>query len=427
MIEARDPRRREFGTITIAFAKAPGAPAGLTLQGWNVRDAGYLHLHPPLRPALQRAGRGQPVHLCGRAVAARAADGSRDKVRQTGPLPFIAATGRSWKWGCNCGSWFGFPPCCPAALKQLTSRENAVRPPLHAPGAGPFSVRIDLVVASLFAENRFPLFGTMLVHRQAGFLPLIGRHVLRPQDCFWNINSIRARVEIVEKFLAEECPDILCLQETKVRDADFPEGLFRRKHNTTSSSAGGRCITASPSPAASRSARMPGSTAEPMARPGTSACASTAASGSRMSMSPLAAIPDRRGKFGQKLDFIERMTRWSETCTEPTILVGDLNVAPLEYDVWSHKQLLNVVSHTPVEVEALTRLQHSSWVDLGRQFVRRPSACSPGGALAPTSPGTTAAGGSTICGRPATSPGSPSATASTSRAATGRGRPTMCR
>ena len=44
----------------------------------------------------------------------------------------------------------------------------------------------------------------------------------------WNINSIRARVEIVEKFLAEECPDILCLQETKVRDADFPEGLFRR-------------------------------------------------------------------------------------------------------------------------------------------------------------------------------------------------------
>jgi outer membrane lipoprotein-sorting protein len=39
LIEARDPRRREFGTITIAFAKAPGAPGGLTLQGWNVVDA----------------------------------------------------------------------------------------------------------------------------------------------------------------------------------------------------------------------------------------------------------------------------------------------------------------------------------------------------------------------------------------------------
>lgn len=39
MIEARDPRRREFGTITVAFAKVPGAPAGLMLQGWNTRDA----------------------------------------------------------------------------------------------------------------------------------------------------------------------------------------------------------------------------------------------------------------------------------------------------------------------------------------------------------------------------------------------------
>ena len=39
MIEARDPRRREFGTITIAFAKVPSAPAGLSLQGWNTVDA----------------------------------------------------------------------------------------------------------------------------------------------------------------------------------------------------------------------------------------------------------------------------------------------------------------------------------------------------------------------------------------------------
>jgi len=39
MIEARDSRRREFGTITIAFAKVANAPAGLTLQGWNTVDA----------------------------------------------------------------------------------------------------------------------------------------------------------------------------------------------------------------------------------------------------------------------------------------------------------------------------------------------------------------------------------------------------
>ncbi len=39
MVEARDPRRREFGTITLAFARSPSAPSGLILQGWNTVDA----------------------------------------------------------------------------------------------------------------------------------------------------------------------------------------------------------------------------------------------------------------------------------------------------------------------------------------------------------------------------------------------------
>jgi outer membrane lipoprotein-sorting protein len=39
MISARDPKRPEFGTINIAFAKVPSAPAGLMLQGWNTVDA----------------------------------------------------------------------------------------------------------------------------------------------------------------------------------------------------------------------------------------------------------------------------------------------------------------------------------------------------------------------------------------------------
>jgi outer membrane lipoprotein-sorting protein len=39
MVRARDPKRPEFGTISIAFAKIPGAPAGLRLQGWTTIDA----------------------------------------------------------------------------------------------------------------------------------------------------------------------------------------------------------------------------------------------------------------------------------------------------------------------------------------------------------------------------------------------------
>ena len=43
----------------------------------------------------------------------------------------------------------------------------------------------------------------------------------------WNINSVRFRAAIVEQFLKEAAPDILCLQETKVVDDDFPFALFR--------------------------------------------------------------------------------------------------------------------------------------------------------------------------------------------------------
>ena len=192
----------------------------------------------------------------------------------------------------------------------------------------------------------------------------------------WNINSIRARMDIVEKFLVEECPDILCLQETKVRDSDFPEGMFRRLGYNHIIICGQQMhhgvAIASRVPIredhrqdwqANGEARHVGVRLD---------C------GIRLENVYVPAggdIPDRaqNPKFGQKLDFIERMTRWSEACDAPTILVGDLNVAPLECDVWSHKQLLNVVSHTPVEVEALTRLQHSNeWVDLGRHFVPAP-------------------------------------------------------
>jgi exodeoxyribonuclease-3 len=188
----------------------------------------------------------------------------------------------------------------------------------------------------------------------------------------WNINSVRARIEIVERFLKEVSPDILCLQETKVVDGDFPKAMFRslgyehillcgqRMHH------GVAIISRVPMREELRydwqnngEARHLGVRLE---------C------GIRLENVYVPAggdIPDRdeNPKFGQKLDFIERMTRWSESCACPSILVGDLNIAPLECDVWSHKQLLNVVSHTPVEVEALTRLQQSnSWIDLGRHF-----------------------------------------------------------
>ncbi len=38
----------------------------------------------------------------------------------------------------------------------------------------------------------------------------------------WNVNSIRKRLDLLIPWLAEHCPDVLCMQETKVEDEAFP-------------------------------------------------------------------------------------------------------------------------------------------------------------------------------------------------------------
>jgi exodeoxyribonuclease III len=87
-------------------------------------------------------------------------------------------------------------------------------------------------------------------------------------------------------------------------------------------------------------------------------------------------IPDakRNEKFAHKLAFLSEMrdgfAARPRDARKNLILVGDLNVAPLEHDVWSHKQLLDVVSHTPVETELLAQVKASlDWTDVTREFV----------------------------------------------------------
>ena len=86
-------------------------------------------------------------------------------------------------------------------------------------------------------------------------------------------------------------------------------------------------------------------------------------------------IPDvaQNEKFKHKLQLLDEMSSWwkkQAAGNARKILVGDLNIAPLEHDVWSHKQLMDVVSHTPVEIEKLGTLQDShGWYDAVRHFV----------------------------------------------------------
>jgi len=192
----------------------------------------------------------------------------------------------------------------------------------------------------------------------------------------WNINSVRARVEIVERFLLDYAPDVLCLQETKAMNDVFPEALFRRHGYTHHALHGQRMHHG-----VAIVSRVPMSEDDRLDWQANGEARHVGVrlqNGLRIENVYVPAggeEPDRtiNPKFGQKIDFLERMIDWSAKLDVPTLLVGDFNVAPLECDVWSHKQLINVVSHTPLECDLLDRLQKAhDWVDIGRRFVPAP-------------------------------------------------------
>jgi exodeoxyribonuclease-3 len=87
--------------------------------------------------------------------------------------------------------------------------------------------------------------------------------------------------------------------------------------------------------------------------------------------------PEVNPKFAHKLAFLDEMRahpKLQPANGERAILVGDLNVAPLEHDVWSHKQMLRVVSHTPIECEKLNAASSAGgWVDAMRALVPEPT------------------------------------------------------
>jgi exodeoxyribonuclease-3 len=192
----------------------------------------------------------------------------------------------------------------------------------------------------------------------------------------WNINSIRARLHLLEKLTAEERPDVVCLQETKVADELFPLDAVRAlgyPHIEICGMKGYNGVAV-----LSKVPFTAGGTREWCARSDARHVAVTLPDGTELHNFYVPAggdVPDpaQNDKFAHKLDFLDEMTAWfpSERATErPMILVGDLNIAPLETDVWSHKQLLKVVSHTPVEVDRLDAVQGAiGWVDAVRHFV----------------------------------------------------------
>ena len=192
----------------------------------------------------------------------------------------------------------------------------------------------------------------------------------------WNINSVRLRIDNVRRLVDEVSPDVLCLQETKTPDEFFPREAIDAMgyHHTLVHGMKGYNGVAILS-------RVP------LEKPRTESWC--ARSDCRHAVVELPGgvelhniyvpaggdIPDPEAnpKFAHKLQFLDELTGWFDDNRgrgKPMVLVGDLNIAPLETDVWSHKSLLTVVSHTPVEVDKLGRLQQAvGFVDAVRHFI----------------------------------------------------------
>ncbi len=190
----------------------------------------------------------------------------------------------------------------------------------------------------------------------------------------WNINSVRLRAPIVERLLSDEAPDVLCLQECKSPVDKIPlEGFaaLGYPHMVARGQKGYNGVAilskmpledlgdkdfADLGHARHVAARLPnGVVVHNFYVP---------AGGD---------VPDREKneKFDQKLRYLNDMRDWFRAeAPQKAILVGDLNIAPREDDVWNHKQLLKVVSHTPIEVEHLAETQEAGrWVDVTRKDI----------------------------------------------------------
>ena len=201
----------------------------------------------------------------------------------------------------------------------------------------------------------------------------------------WNINSVRLRIDNVAKFIMATRPDVLCLQETKCPDDAFPLKRFRRlgyEHIALNGQKGYHGVAII--------SRLPFDHTSSRGY-----CGKTDSRHVDVTLGEKAGLKDplkihnfyvpaggdepdvtTNPKFDHKLSFLNEMRDLADLrpqTKERAIIVGDLNVAPLEHDVWSHKQLLKVVSHTPIECEKLTAVKNAgSWIDIAREATPEP-------------------------------------------------------
>ena len=194
---------------------------------------------------------------------------------------------------------------------------------------------------------------------------------MRLRIATWNVNSVRLRAGHVARFMREQAPNVVCLQEIKCREGEFPREAFVEMglpHLKIAGQKGWHGVAIA--------SALPLEDAAPLdvCREGHARCVGARVAGVEIHNFYIPAGGEEADratnpKFDHKLDFYEKLTAElsARDPKAPLAVVGDLNVAPSENDVWNHKYMSKVVSHTPAEVAAFGALVNSlGLIDLPR-------------------------------------------------------------
>ena len=200
---------------------------------------------------------------------------------------------------------------------------------------------------------------------------------MRLRVCTWNVNSVRLRAEQAARFVEQAAPDVLCLQEIKCQTGEFPVQAFidmGLPHLRIAGQKGWHGVAIA--------SRLPIEDAPilDLCREKHARVVGGVIAGVEIQNFYIPAggdIPDRAENptFDHKLDFYERLSAQTarRDPRQPLIVTGDLNVAPGEFDVWNHRYMSKVVSHTPAEIEAFGKLMTSlDFIDIVREAYPQP-------------------------------------------------------
>ena len=189
----------------------------------------------------------------------------------------------------------------------------------------------------------------------------------------WNINSVRLRVDLVTKFLKLADPDIMCLQETKCVDDQLPLENFEKLGYKFAAFKGQKSYNGVL--ILSKRKILQVEKFDFCGKDDARHVGIEIEDGIQVHNLYVPAggdVPDTKlnPKFEHKIRFLSEIKdKFFRSENKKTIMVGDFNIAPLPDDVWSHKALLNIVSHTQIETDLLSQIKkRGNWIDTFREM-----------------------------------------------------------